>query len=101
MTGPDIAQSRNASDILRKIVSAARRYEGGGAEFVALARRYAQLGRAAAEATEEREQLAISMKLAIGDGAGFEWESGRVTLNQSLRVTIKGEDHVDGTCEDN
>ena len=99
---PDIAQSRNASDILRKMYPRHAGMKAAVPEFVALARRYAQLGRAAAEAQKEREQLAISMKLAIGDGAGFEWESGRVTLNQSLRVTIKGEDHVDdGTREDN
>lgn len=97
---PDIRHSRNAADILRKMHPKHAGMRPAVPEFVTMAERHAELGHIAAEAKRERDDLAVSMKLAIGDGAGFEWESGRVTWNKSLRVTIKGEANVDGNCQE-
>ena len=91
---PNIAMSRRARHIV-----AAQYPKGEGMgyavpEFAKMAERYAQLGRAAKLATEERDELAISMKLAIGERQGFEWPGGKVTWKgkktRQFRVKVHG-----------
>lgn len=91
---PDISMSRRA-----RIIVAAQYPKGAGMgfavpEFTKMAERYAQLGRAAKLATEAREELAISMKLAIGEREGLEWPGGKVTWRgkktRAFRVKVNG-----------
>jgi putative phage-type endonuclease len=96
---PDISKSRVATKI-----AAARYPKGSGLAhavpaFVAMAERYASLGRIAKESTEERASLAICMKMAIGDKEGLEWPGGRVTwrgkTSRTFRVKVKGQEEND------
>jgi predicted phage-related endonuclease len=91
---PAIHLSRKARGIV-----AARYPIGAGMgravpEFVKVAEKYAQLGRVAKQATEQREELAISMKLAIGEREGLEWSGGKVTWKgkktRAFRVKVNG-----------
>lgn len=96
---PDVSKSRAANRI------AAGRYPKGSGlgqavpEFVAMAVRYAELARTAKTATEKRAELAISMKLAIGDKEGLEWAGGRVTwrgkTSRTFRVKVEGQESND------
>ena len=48
-------------------------------ELIALAYQYKQLGTSITSLQEEREAIGNTLRLAIGERSGFEWESGRCT----------------------
>lgn len=48
-------------------------------EFVEMALRYQEIGRAVSVVEEERDQIANAMRLAIADSTGFKWPGGYVS----------------------
>jgi hypothetical protein len=66
-------------------------------ELVEMAREHKRLGKQAKALEEERDAIGNTLRLAIGDRSGFEWEDGRCTWTadksgaRALRIHIKGE----------
>jgi putative phage-type endonuclease len=91
----------DASEACRKALAARyRKAEGvipATAELVSLACKHKSLGASLAALKEERDAIGNVLRLAIGEHAGFEWESGRCTWkpdkngNRTLLVNLRGE----------
>ena len=91
----------DASEACRKALAARyRKAEGlipATAELVSLAYQHKSLGASLAALKEDRDAIGNVLRLAIGEHAGFEWESGRCTWkpdkngNRTLLVNLRGE----------
>lgn len=68
-------------------------------EFIEMAQRYHEIGRAIGTAKEEQDQLGNAMRLAIGDATGLKWGHNYVSWKpdktgaRRLYVHIKGAKH--------
>lgn len=92
----------DASEECRKTIAARSRKHlaeriPASQELIALAYQYKQLGTSITSLQEEREAIGNTLRLAIGERSGFEWESGRCTWkpdkngNRTLLVNLRGE----------
>ena len=92
----------DASEACRKALSARYRKISGEMvpatrELVELAYQHKRLGKQAKALEEERDAIGNTLRLAIGDRSGFDWEDGRCTWKPDkngtrvLTVNIKGE----------
>ena len=92
----------DASEACRKALSARYRKLSGEMvpatrELIDLAYQHKRLGKQARALEAEREAIGNTLRLAIGDSSGFEWEDGRCTWKPDkngtrvLTVNIKGE----------
>ena len=92
----------DASEACRKALSARHRKHSAELvpatrELVEIAREHKRLGKQAKGLEEERDALGNTLRLAIGDRSGFEWEDGRCSWTtdksgaRALRIHIKGE----------
>ena len=91
-----------ATEACRKALSARHRKHStelvpATRELVDMAREHKRLGKAVKALEEERDAIGNTLRLAIGDRSGFEWEGGRCTWTtdksgaRALRIHIKGE----------
>jgi hypothetical protein len=66
-------------------------------ELIEMAREHKALGKQIGGLEKQREAIGNALRLAIGERAGFEWDTGRCTWapdkngNRTLRVSVKGE----------
>lgn len=92
----------DASEACRNALSARYRKLSGEMvpatrELVELAYQHKRLGKQAKALEEERDAIGNTLRLAIGDRSGFDWEDGRCTWKPDkngtrvLTVNIKGE----------
>ena len=92
----------DASEACRKALSARHRKHStelvpATRELIEMAREHKRLGKQAKVLEEERDAIGNTLRLAIGDRSGFEWEDGRCTWTtdksgaRALRIHIKGE----------
>lgn len=92
----------DASEACRKALSARHRKHSAELvpatrELVAMASEHKRLGKQVKGLEEERDAIGNTLRLAIGDRSGFEWDDGRCTWKPDkngtrvLTVTIKGE----------
>ena len=92
----------DASEACRRAVAARYRKVSSdmlpaSRELIEMAREHKALGKQIGGLEKQREAIGNALRLAIGERAGFEWESGRCTWapdkngNRTLRVSVKGE----------
>ena len=92
----------DASEACRKALSARHRKHSvelipATRELVEMAYQHKRLGASLTSLKEERDAIGNTLRLAIGDRSGFEWEDGRCTWTtdksgaRALRIHIKGE----------
>jgi len=92
----------DASEACRKALSARHRKHSAelvpaSRELIEMAREHKRLGKQAKVLEEERDAIGNTLRLAIGDRSGFEWEDGRCSWTtdksgaRALRIHIKGE----------
>lgn len=92
----------DASAACRKALSARHRKHSAEPvpatrELVEMAREHKRLSKQAKDLDEVRDAIGNTLRLAIGDRSGFEWEDGRCTWTtdrsgaRALRIYIKGE----------
>lgn len=86
---PQFERSRNANAILARLHP---RHEGevqAVPEVIEIAKRYEELGDEISQRQAEQKDLALQLKLAIGDNLSLVWQGGRITWNKKLTVTMK------------
>ncbi len=92
----------DASEACRKALSVRHRKHGtelvpATRELVEMAYQHKRLGASLTSLKEERDAIGNTLRLAIGDRSGFEWEGGRCNWTtdksgaRALRIHIKGE----------
>jgi len=92
----------DASEACRRAVAARYRKVSSdmlpaSRELIEMAREHKALGKQIGGLEKQREAIGNALRLAIGERAGFEWDTGRCTWapdkngNRTLRVSVKGE----------